>query len=205
MADESVIVTKTGTVFLGGPPLVKAATGEEVSAEDLGGARVHCEDSGVTDFFADNDAHALEVVRGIMEHVGEGEGDDLGNAREHDEPLFPASDLVALAPSSIDDHADMVQIIARLVDGSRFQQFKARYGGAIITGYGKIGGVTVGVIAAGHAGMTPTPDFVKRRMQLCEHRDRPIVFLQHANFDEIADSDEILKPAAQLGRRSSSV
>ena len=162
---------------------------------------MHCEDSGVTDFFADDDAHALRIVRGVMEHVDE-EGLLPEPFQDVDEPMFAADDLLSLAPPTPDASVDMLEIIARLVDGSRFQQFKARYGAAVVTGYGKIGGKTVGIIAAGHGSAVPTaPDFVKAShfVQLCEHRNRPILFLQHANFDETCNSDEVLKSIAQLG------
>ncbi|MBL8166479.1 MAG: methylcrotonoyl-CoA carboxylase, partial [Anaerolineae bacterium] len=141
MSDEAVIVKGTGTIFLGGPPLVKAATGEEVSAEELGGAHVHTQISGVADHYAEDDAHALEVVRGIVETLNRRAAVRRALAA-HDvaapeDPLYDPAELYGIIPTTFRESYDARELIARLVDGSRFREFKANYGTTLVTGFAR--------------------------------------------------------------------
>nr|KAF6490168.1 methylcrotonoyl-CoA carboxylase 2 [Molossus molossus] len=133
MADENIIVQKQGTIFLGGPPLVKAATGEEVSAEDLGGADVHCRKSGVTDHFAMDDYHALHIARKIVRNLNYEKKLDVAIEPSED-PLFPADELYGIVGANLKRNFDVREVIARIVDGSRFNEFKALYGDTLVTG-----------------------------------------------------------------------
>src|SRR5450631_4000051 len=136
MSDEAVIVRGTGTIFLAGPPLVKAATGEEVSAEDLGGADVHSRISGVADHFAEDDAHALQIVRNIVESLPRDKKEPPTRIDPED-PLFDAKEIYGLIPSDIRKPYDVREILARIVDGSRFQEFKERYAPTVVTGFAR--------------------------------------------------------------------
>ncbi|HDO06631.1 MAG TPA: methylcrotonoyl-CoA carboxylase, partial [Bacteroidetes bacterium] len=133
MSDETIIVKEQGTIFLGGPPLVKAATGEEVTAEELGGAEVHTSISGVADHFAENDTHALQICRNIFENLEFREKQELDIAAP-EEPLFDPEELYGIAPVDLRKMVDPREIIMRMVDGSRFQEFKARYATTVVTG-----------------------------------------------------------------------
>nr|MCU0757043.1 methylcrotonoyl-CoA carboxylase [Xanthomonadales bacterium] len=146
MSDETIIVREQGTIFLGGPPLVKAATGEVVDAEMLGGADVHTRVSGVADHFAENDAHALELARGVVRHLNRVKPMPLA-LREPREPLYPASDLYGIVPKDTRIPFDIREVIARLVDGSEFDEFKARYGTTLVTGFAHLHGYPVGIVA----------------------------------------------------------
>src|SRR5690606_31201739 len=139
MSDETVIVKGTGTIFLAGPPLVKAATGEEVTAEELGGADVHTRISGAADHFAEDDDRALEVVRDIIETLNRKKRVDL-NLTPPEEPLYPTEELSGVIPTSFREGYDVREVIARLVDGSRFREFKARYGDTLVCGFANIEG-----------------------------------------------------------------
>jgi len=137
MADENVIVAKQGTIFLAGPPLVKAATGEVIDAESLGGAELHCSISGVTDHFAENDEHALQVARNIIYSTRTPSSPsfaDLDTLGPIEEPLYPASDFAGIVGTNLRKAFEMREIIARIVDGSRFQEFKSKYGTTLLTG-----------------------------------------------------------------------
>ncbi|KAG1653493.1 hypothetical protein FOA52_005531, partial [Chlamydomonas sp. UWO 241] len=138
MADEVVMVAGNGTIFLGGPPLVKAATGEEVTAEELGGAALHTTTSGVADHFAQDEAHALQLTRDVVAHLGPASAPPLGvqPLRPWSEPLFDASELRGLAPLDPRAHYDPRPILARLLDGSEFEEFKFNYGTTLVTGFG---------------------------------------------------------------------
>lgn len=147
MSDESVIVKGNGTIFLGGPPLVKAATGEIVTPEELGGALVHSTISGVTDHYAEDDLHALEITRNIVSTLHH-----AGNATQRgsiswEEPLYPAEEIYGIIQKDIRKSYDVREIIARIVDGSRFQEFKKYYGTTLVTGFAKIYGKMAGIIA----------------------------------------------------------
>jgi acetyl-CoA carboxylase carboxyltransferase component len=178
MSDESVIVRGTGTIFLGGPPLVKAATGEEVNAEDLGGALVHSQISGVTDYLADDDRQALAVTRTI---VG-----DLQRQKHvpweilpSEEPLFDPSDLYGIIPQDLRQAFDVREIIARIVDGSRLNEFKSLYGATLVTGFAHIMGYPVGILA--NNGILFSESALKGThfIELCTQRRIPLVFLQN--------------------------
>lgn len=176
MSDEVIMVKKQGTIFIGGPPLVKAATGEEVSAEELGGAEMHTSISGVADHLADNDEHALQICRDIFEHITQ---KNYIESRPYKKPLYPAEDLYGLVPADLRKSFDLKEVIARLVDGSEFQEFKARYGKTLITGFAFIKGLPVGIIA--NNGILFSESALKGAhfVQLCATRKIPMLFLQN--------------------------
>lgn len=178
MSDETVIVKGTGTIFLAGPPLVKAATGEEVSAEDLGGADVHTRISGVADHFAEDDDHALEIVRGIVATLNRKKRVDL-DVLPPQEPLYPPEELYGVIPTSFRESYDVREVIARLVDGSQFREFKARYGETLVTGFARIQGYPVGII--GNNGVLFSESALKGAhfVELCTARNIPLLFLQN--------------------------
>lgn len=144
MSDETIIVRNQGTIFLGGPPLVKAATGEVVSSEDLGGGDVHTRLSGVADHLAENDEHAIAIARNIVANLNK-KPNELN--KQIDEPLFDASELYGVVPNDARKPFDVREVIARIVDGSRFDEFKARFGSTLITGFASLYGMPVGIIA----------------------------------------------------------
>ena len=179
MSDETVIVKGQGTIFLGGPPLVKAATGEEVTAEDLGGADVHARKSGVVDHYALDDAHAISIAREIVATLGPQAvlwGDDVAQpeAPEHD----PA-DLYAIVPADTRTPYDVHEVIARLVDGSKFTEFKALYGETIVCGFARIMGFRVGIVANNGILFSESALKAAHFIQLCDQRRVPLVFLQN--------------------------
>ncbi len=178
MSDESVIVKEQGTIFLGGPPLVKAATGEVVDAESLGGAEVHCSISGVTDHLAENDQHALAITRDIVASLNRKKQVTL-DLREPEEPLYPAEDLYGIMPRDTRYPFDVREVIARLVDGSRFQEFKARYGKTLVCGFAHLHGYPIGIIA--NNGILFSESALKGThfIELCNQRRIPLVFLQN--------------------------
>jgi acetyl-CoA carboxylase carboxyltransferase component len=178
MSDETIIVRKQGTIFLGGPPLVKAATGEIVTAEELGGGDVHCRTSGVTDHLADNDEHALEIARDIVAHLGPKAPLPVERA-EVEEPLYPTTELLGLLPQDLRKPFDIREVITRLVDGSRFHEFKALYGTTLVTGFAHIFGYPVGII--GNNGILFSESALKGAhfIELCCQRKIPLVFLQN--------------------------
>ena len=145
MSDETVIVRNQGTIFIGGPPLVKAATGEEVTPEELGGADVHTRISGVSDHFALNDEHALEIARNIIENLDHPKRFEL-DVHETEEPYYDPKELYGVIPKDLRKPDDIRELIARLVDGSRFHEFKERYGPTIVTGFARIMGYPVGIL-----------------------------------------------------------
>ncbi len=185
MSDEAIIVKGTGTIFLGGPPLVKAATGEDVSAEELGGADVHTRISGVADHFAENDDHALEICRGIVETLpvsGWKQGPtwlDGLDILPPEDPLYPADEIYGVLPATFRETYDVREIIARLVDGSNFREFKARYGTTLVTGFARINGYPVGIL--GNNGVLFSESALKGThfIELCEQRGIPLLFLQN--------------------------
>jgi len=178
MSDETVIVKQQGTIFLGGPPLVKAATGEEVDAESLGGADVHTRISGVADHFAEDDADALARVREIIASLNWQKQGDL-NRQENEAPLYPAEELYGVIPADARKAYDVREVIARLVDGSKLDEFKARYGTTLVTGFAHIHGHPVGIIA--NNGILFSQSALKGAhfVQLCCKRKIPLVFLQN--------------------------
>jgi acetyl-CoA carboxylase carboxyltransferase component len=178
MSDETVIVKGIGTIFLGGPPLVKAATGVEVTAEELGGADVHTRISGVADHFAENDEHALEVVRAIVATLNTRKRLDLDLAPP-EEPLYDPSELYGVLPTSFKVAYDVREVIARLVDGSRLREFKARYGETLVCGFARIHGYPVGIVA--NNGILFSESALKGAhfVELCSARRIPLLFLQN--------------------------
>jgi acetyl-CoA carboxylase carboxyltransferase component len=187
MSDETVIVKNQGTIFLGGPPLVKAATGEEVSAEDLGGADVHTRLSGVADHLADDDQHAIDIVRNIVESLGTRRsalGVPFANtqypsANTPEDPLYDPSELYSLVPSDNKTPMSMREVLARMVDGSRFQEFKSKYGTTLICGFARFHGHLAGVLA--NDGILFSESALKGAhfIELCCQRGIPLVFVQN--------------------------
>ncbi|QYY31773.1 methylcrotonoyl-CoA carboxylase [Cupriavidus pinatubonensis] len=178
MSDESIIVKNQGTIFLGGPPLVKAATGEEVTAEDLGGADVHTRLSGVADYFAQNDHHALSLARNIVQHLNRRKPDQIRLHAPAD-PLYPVEELYGVIPTDTRKPFDVREVIARIVDGSEFDEFKARYGTTLVCGFARIWGYPVGIIA--NNGILFSESALKGAhfIELCCQRKIPLVFLQN--------------------------
>jgi acetyl-CoA carboxylase carboxyltransferase component len=178
MSDEAVIVKNQGTIFLGGPPLVKAATGEEVSAEELGGADVHTRISGVADHFAEDDAHALDIARDIVAHLGRDEAAAL-ELRSPDPPRYDPQEIYGLLPRDLRQPYEVRELIARLVDGSRFHEFKARYGTTLITGFAHLHGIPVGILA--NQGILFSESALKAThfIELAAQRRVPLLFLQN--------------------------
>jgi 3-methylcrotonyl-CoA carboxylase beta subunit len=178
MADESIMVKQQATIFLGGPPLVKAATGEIISAEDLGGAEVHCRESGVADHYAEDDAHALHLARNIIKHLNRKKPET--NARiETREPLYDASELNGIIPTDPRKPFDIREIIARIIDGSDFDEFKALYGTTLICGFAHLYGHPIGIIA--NNGILFGESALKGThfIELCSQRNIPLLFLQN--------------------------
>jgi 3-methylcrotonyl-CoA carboxylase beta subunit len=178
MSDEAVIVRNQGTIFLGGPPLVKAATGEVVSAEDLGGGDVHTRLSGVADHLAENDAHALGIARRIVSHLNHVRpGGPPVAATE--EPRYDPEELYGILPTDTRKPYDVHEILARIVDGSRFDEFKARYGATLVTGFARLHGITIGIVA--NNGILFAESALKGAhfIELCAQRGIPLVFLQN--------------------------
>jgi 3-methylcrotonyl-CoA carboxylase beta subunit len=178
MCDESIIVKEQGTIFLGGPPLVKAATGEVVDAETLGGADVHTSISGVADHFAENDAHALDIARTIVFNLNRKKNIALA-LQAPKEPLYASEELYGVIPKDTRKPFDIREVIARLVDGSEFHEFKARYGKTLICGFAHLHGYPVGIIA--NNGILFAESALKGAhfIELCNQRDIPLVFLQN--------------------------
>jgi 3-methylcrotonyl-CoA carboxylase beta subunit len=176
MSDESVIVKEQGTIFLGGPPLVKAATGEVVTAEDLGGGDVHARRSGVVDHLADDDEHALAILRSIVETLPE---QPQRPSTPIDEPHFPAETLYDVVPTDTRTPYDVREVISRIVDGSRFHEFKKLYGETLVCGFATIWGHQVGIVA--NNGILFSSSALKGAhfIELCNQRRTPIIFLQN--------------------------
>jgi acetyl-CoA carboxylase carboxyltransferase component len=187
MSDEAIIVKGTGTIFLGGPPLVKAATGEDVTAEELGGADVHTRLSGVADHFAEDDDHAIEILRGIVETIPRPSTIDdrplwsavNGPWSAPEEPLYPAEEIYGILPSTFREAYDVHEIIARLVDGSKFREFKARYGTTLVCGFARIHGYPVGIIANNGVLFSESALKATHFIELCDQRGIPLLFLQN--------------------------
>ena len=178
MSDQSIIVRNQGTIFLGGPPLVKAATGEEVSAEDLGGADVHSRQSVVTDYYAIDDSHAIGIARRIIANLNQVKRSYL-EVRAARDPLFPAEELYGIVPADPRTPYDVRDVIARLVDGSEFQEFKELYGQTLICGFAHIHGFPVGILA--NNGILFSESALKGThfIELASQRNIPLVFLQN--------------------------
>ncbi len=178
MCDEAIIVREQGTIFLGGPPLVKAATGEEVDPESLGGADVHTRLSGVADHFAENDTHALSMAREIVARFNRPAPWSL-DVREPVEPAYSADELYGILPTDTRYPFEVREVIARLVDGSEFQEFKARFGTTLVTGFARIHGLPVGIVANNGILFSESAQKGAHFIQLCNQRGIPLVFLQN--------------------------
>jgi 3-methylcrotonyl-CoA carboxylase beta subunit len=178
MSDETIIVRNQGTIFLGGPPLVKAATGEVVSAEELGGADVHAKRSGVADYYAENDRHALALCRRIVGTLNTRKSIDIPLAKPA-EPKYDARELDGIVPVDLKKQYDVREVIARVVDGSEFDEFKALYGTTLVTGFAHIHGIPVGIL--GNNGILFSESALKAAhfIELCCQRRVPLLFLQN--------------------------
>ncbi|XP_049910655.1 methylcrotonoyl-CoA carboxylase beta chain, mitochondrial-like isoform X1 [Epinephelus moara] len=186
MAEEAVMVHRIGTIFLGGPPLVKAATGEEVTPEDLGGATLHAEVSGCVDHFAWDEKQAYHDTRNVISTLNfqlpEEEDEDEEKTRKRkaeEEPLYSSEELLGLAPRSYNHSLDVKMVVSRLTDGSRFQEFKARYGTTLITGFANIHGHLVGIVANNGELSYQAALKGSHFVQLCDQRNLPLIFLQN--------------------------
>lgn len=200
MADESVIVKKQGTIFLGGPPLVKAATGEEITAEELGGADLHCGRSGVTDHYALDDEHAIHLARTIVGNLNIQKKPDV-TVRESEEPIYDARDLYGIVGEDLKKTFDVREVIARIVDGSKFDEFKAKYGETLVTGFARLYGYPVGII--GNNGVLFAESALKGAhfVELCCQRKIPLLFLQNITgfmVGKDAEAGGIAKHGAKL-------
>lgn len=178
MSDESVIVKGNGTIFLGGPPLVKAATGEVVSAEDLGGADVHTRLSGVADHFAEDEPHALELTRSIVAHLNTTKASQLAMQAVED-PLYDPEELLGVLPRDTRTPYDVREVIARLVDGSRFHEFKQRYGNTLVCGFAHLHGMPIGIVANNGILFSESAQKAAHFVELCNQRKVPLLFLQN--------------------------
>ncbi|EED30755.1 methylcrotonoyl-CoA carboxylase beta chain [gamma proteobacterium NOR5-3] len=178
MADESIIVRQQGTIFLGGPPLVKAATGEIVTAEELGGADVHCRQSGVTDHYANDDRHAIALLRQSVANLNRVKHANI-EIRKPIEPRYPATDLYGIVPADRRHPFDVREVIARLVDDSAFDEFKALFGDTIVCGFARLHGYPIGIVA--NNGILFSESAVKAAhfVELCAQRKIPLLFLQN--------------------------
>ncbi|WP_368169705.1 carboxyl transferase domain-containing protein [Aeromonas sp. R4-3] len=209
MADESIMVREQATIFLAGPPLVKAATGEEISAEALGGALVHCAHSGVADHLAEDDAHALAIARTLVGNLGASSSQSrdfpvLGfasSAPSYDEPLYPIEELYGLVGTSLKRPYDARELIARLVDGSVFDEFKALFGTTLVTGFSRIQGMPVGILANNGVLHSDSAQKGAHFIQLCNRRAIPLLFLQNITGFMVgsqAEKEGIAKHGAKL-------
>ena len=181
MSDEAIIVDGVGTIFLGGPPLVQAATGEQISAEELGGGLVHTQISGVADHLAEDDEHALELVRAAVANLGGGESADwpVTPPSEIEPPLYDPQEIYGVVPQSTRKSYDIREVIARIVDGSRFHEFKPSYGATLVCGFARVMGHPIGIVA--NNGILFSESALKGAhfIQLCAKRGTPLVFLQN--------------------------
>ncbi|CAL5333726.1 hypothetical protein CsSME_00015784 [Camellia sinensis var. sinensis] len=206
MADESVMVKGNGTIFLAGPPLVKAATGEEVSAEDLGGATVHCKTSGVSDYFAQDELHGLAIGRNIIKNMHSAGNQGMINGlqniiSDYKEPLYDVKELRSIAPTDLKQPFDIRSVIARIVDGSEFDEFKKLYGTTLVTGFARILGQPVGIL--GNNGILFNESALKGAhfIELCTQRNIPLVFLQNITGFMVGSKSEangIAKSGAKM-------
>ncbi|QIL91019.1 methylcrotonoyl-CoA carboxylase [Microbulbifer sp. SH-1] len=178
MADESIMVKEQATIFLAGPPLVKAATGEEVSAEDLGGAEVHCKISGVADHFANNDTHALQIARNSVARLNRVKNPGLDVTKPVG-PIYSPEEIYGIVPKDSRQPFDVREIIARVVDGSEFDEFKALYGTTLVTGFARIHGYPVGIVANNGILFAESAQKGAHFIELCAQRNIPLVFLQN--------------------------
>nr|NJM02390.1 methylcrotonoyl-CoA carboxylase [Desulfobacula sp.] len=180
MCDEIVHVRQHGAIFLGGPPLVKAATGEDVSANDLGGAELHCSDSGVSDYYAEDDAQAIRMIRNITKNLPDNKKSRL-SMREPEPPLYDVKELYGIVGPDLSRPYDIREVIARIVDGSRFLEFKELFGKTLVTGWAHIHGYPVGILANNGILFSKSAQKATQFIQLCDKREIPLIFLQNIN------------------------
>ena len=200
MSDESVIVREQGTIFLAGPPLVKAATGEEISAEDLGGGALHAKKSGVVDHLAENDEHALTIVRDIVSHLGNSTKAQV-DLREPRAPKFDADDLYALIPEDVRAPYDVHEVIARLVDASEFHEFKRDYGATLVCGFAHFWGMPVAILANNGVLFSESAQKGAHFIELACQRGIPLLFLQNISGFMVGgkyEAEGIAKHGAKL-------
>jgi len=200
MSDVSIIVKEQGTIFLAGPPLVKAATGEDVSAEELGGGDVHTRLSGVADYLADDDAHALALARQAVANLN---GVPAGSVdwRPAEPPLYDVNELLEIVPADLRQPYDMREVIARVVDGSRFDEFKARFGETLVTGFAHVEGCPVGIIGNNGVLFSDSAQKGAHFVELCSQRKMPLIFLQNITGFMVgrdAESGGIARHGAKL-------
>ena len=200
MSDETVIVRNQGTIFLAGPPLVKAATGEEISAEDLGGGELHTRKSGVADHLAENDEHALTIVRDIVSHLGPVHAHGLP-LKEPRAPKYPAEDIYAVIPDDVRAPYDVHEVIARLVDGSEFHEFKALYGATLVCGFAHVWGMPVAILANNGVLFSESAQKGAHFIELACQRRIPLLFLQNISGFMVGgkyEAEGIAKHGAKL-------
>ncbi|WP_086933375.1 carboxyl transferase domain-containing protein [Agarilytica rhodophyticola] len=200
MADESIIVKNQGTIFLAGPPLVKAATGEDVSAEELGGADVHCRDSGVADHYAQNDHHALKLARRSISRLNRIKPTDI-EIKKSEPPLYDVNEIYGVIPTDSRKPFDVREIIARVVDGSAFDEFKSLYGTTLVCGFARVNGYPVGIIANNGILFSESAQKGAHFVELCCQRKIPLVFLQNITGFMVGkqyESQGIAKHGAKL-------
>jgi 3-methylcrotonyl-CoA carboxylase beta subunit len=200
MSDESVIVKEQGTIFLAGPPLVQAATGEVISAEDLGGGDLHSRKSGVTDHLAENDEHALTIVRDIVSHLGAGHQHKL-SLKEPRPPKFDAEELYSVIPEDVREPYDVKEVIARIVDGSEFHEFKALYGTTLVCGFAHIWGMPVAILANNGILFSESAQKGAHFIELACQRGIPLLFLQNISGFMVGgkyEAEGIAKHGAKL-------
>jgi acetyl-CoA carboxylase carboxyltransferase component len=178
MSDEAIIVKEQATIFLAGPPLVKAATGEEVTAEELGGGDVHTRISGVADHLADDDAHAIEIARSIFENIPSRPPPDVERLPP-EPPAYDPAEIYGIVPKNPRRPLEIIEVVARMVDGSRFHEFKARYGQTLVTGFAHIHGYPVGILANNGVLFSESSLKATHFIELCCQRGVPILYLQN--------------------------
>jgi 3-methylcrotonyl-CoA carboxylase beta subunit len=200
MSDETIIVANQGTIFLGGPPLVKAATGETVTAEDLGGGDLHTRVSGVADTLARDDAHALALARRAVANLGRRQRPQADVVAPRD-PIYSAEELTQIVPTDLRQQYDVREILARILDGSEFDEFKARYGTTLVTGFARIGGILIGVVANNGVLFSESALKGAHFVELCAQRGIPLLFVQNISGFMVGQKYEaggIAKDGAKL-------
>ncbi|KAL7282196.1 hypothetical protein ACG7TL_003665 [Trametes sanguinea] len=203
MADENIIVREQGRIFLAGPPLVKAATGEEVDEETLGGGQMHSSESGVTDHLARDDEHAIAIARGIVSDLGKAGGREVPPPVVPEDPLYPVSELHGIVGTDLRQAFDMRDVIARIVDGSRFREFKKEYGTTIVTGFANIHGYSVGIVANNGILFSQSALKATHFIELCSQRQIPLLFLVNVTGYMVGSKAEkggIAKDGAKMVR-----
>ena len=180
MSDDVVHVNKSGAIFLGGPPLVRAATGEVVTADELGGADLHCRESGVSDYFAEDDEHAIQIMRDIIGNLPPANKVDLGQ-RQPKPPLYDPQEIWGVVPPKLSTPYDVREVIARMVDGSEFLEFKEQFGATLVCGWAYIHGYPVGILGNNGVLFSESSQKATQFIQLCDRRGIPLIFLQNIN------------------------